>query len=114
MSAVPVVDQTPTNASSKPQTIAEARLVELKRALQRQLRRKPNAIEKAALDRAALMSVRAEIAAYDPRSTSEDVVRLDNAARRARLDFEKLARIGERKPKAKTMADIEAEVRAHG
>ena len=36
-----------------------------------------------ALDRAALMSVRAEIAAYDPRSTSDDVVRLDNAARRA-------------------------------
>jgi hypothetical protein len=70
-------------------------------------------IEKAALHRAALMSVRAEIAAYDPKATSEDVVRLDNAARRARQDFERIARITERKPKQRSMTDIERELAAH-
>jgi len=66
------------------------------------------------MDRAALMTLRAEIAARDINATSEDIVRLDNAARRSRLDFEKLARIGERKPKQRTMADLERELRAHG
>jgi hypothetical protein len=89
LSSPPAVETSPT--SDRPKKSAEARLVELKRALQRQLKRRPTAYEKAALDRAALMTVRAEIAAYDPNASSEDVVRLDNAARRARNDFERIA-----------------------
>jgi hypothetical protein len=61
--------------------------------LQRQLHRKPSSYEKTALDRAALLMLRAEIAARDPQSNSDDVVRLDNCARRARQDFESIAKI---------------------
>jgi hypothetical protein len=59
--------------------------------------------------------LRAEIAARDPSSTSEDVVRLDNACRRARLDFEKLAGITHRKATKSepSMADIEREIASH-
>ena len=85
-----------------------ARLAELKRVFQRQLRRKPTAYEKAALDRAALLTLRAEIAARDIGSNSDDVVRLDNAARRARNDFERIAI--PRKPRQRTMQDIEREL----
>lgn len=110
MSPQPSVETTPIIQPS------EHRLAELKRALQRQLKRKPKVYEKAALDRAALMTLRAETAALDPKATSEDVVRLDNAARRARQDFERIACIALPKAKAKqqrTMADIEREIAAH-
>jgi hypothetical protein len=112
VSAAQEPDQSP--AQSPGQGRALARLDELKRALQRQLNRRPTTFERAAMDRAALMTLRAEIAARDPDATSADVVRLDNAARRARNDFCALARIGERKPKRRSMAELEAEVRAHG
>jgi hypothetical protein len=78
------------------------------------LRRKPTAFEKTALEHTALLALRSEIAARDGKSTSEDIVRLANCARRALQDFEKLARVDERKPKQRSMADLEAEVRAHG
>jgi hypothetical protein len=109
-------DQSPADpaATRKPKT-AEQRNAELRRALQRQARRKLKGHEQAALERAAYMMTLAEVAAYNPKSTSEDVVRLDNAARRARLDFERIVGITERKPKPqRSMADLEAEIRAHG
>jgi hypothetical protein len=102
-------------APSEAQSRALARLDELKRALQRQLNRRPTTVERCAMDRAALMTLRAEIAARDSKASSADVVRLDNAARRARKDFEALARLDQCKPKAKrSMLDIEKELRAHG
>jgi hypothetical protein len=72
-------------------------MAELKRAFQRQLRRKPTEFERTLLDRAALMTTRAEIAAYDPNTSSEDLVRLDNVARRARADFERVCAVPKRK-----------------
>jgi hypothetical protein len=92
MSHESTVDQSsinqPTAALTPAQSRAQARLAELKRALQRQLRRKPKLHEKQLLDHAAAMQLRSEIAAFDPRATSNDLVRLSGAARRARQDFE--------------------------
>jgi hypothetical protein len=90
-------------------------LTTMQRALQRTLKRKPSAIEKTALERCAMLMLRAELAARDPASDTNDVVRLDNCARRARADFERLTGIDSaRKPKPKpTMADIEKELAAH-
>jgi hypothetical protein len=76
MSLEPTAESTSQPQPSPAQNRAQARLDELKRALQRQLRRKPNLIEKALLDRCALVMQRAEMAAYDPKATSNDVVRL--------------------------------------
>jgi hypothetical protein len=93
MPASPAVESPTDSQPEQPRRDAMARLRELKRALQRQVRRKLNAYELAALDRAALMTLRAEIAAWDVKATSNDLVRLDNAARRARADFERICRI---------------------
>jgi hypothetical protein len=96
MSLQPSVDSTAiskSSASQKAPISAESRLQELKKALQRQLKRKPTLIEKAALDRCALLMLRSEIAARDGKATSEDIVRLANCARRAQQDFERLAAV---------------------
>jgi hypothetical protein len=114
MSPHPVADPASVQPPSEHEERAKERLAELRRALQRQLRRKGTAIELAALDRAALMTLRAEMAALDPKASSNDIVRLDNAARRARADFERVARIQPKPPKGKRdMRAIEAELRAH-
>jgi hypothetical protein len=90
------------------------RLDELKRAYQRMLRRRPTMVEKALMDRAALMTVRAEMAAGNPKADSNTIVRLDNAARRSRNDFERVCGIEHaRKPRLRSMADIEAELAGH-
>ena len=72
---------------------AVKRLRAIRRGYQRQLKRKPNSAEKAALDRLCLMQLRWEVAIHDPKCTSNDIVRLDNCARRARLDFERICGI---------------------
>jgi len=115
MSAPSPAQAAPSAQPSEAQIRALARLDELKRAMQRQLRRRPTTVERCAMDRAALMTLRAEIAARDPKSDSLAVVRLDNAARRSRADFERIAGIDQSKPKAKprTMLDIEKELRGH-
>lgn len=96
----------PNPEQSEPVKRALARLSQIRRALQRaNMRRRGTMIELAALDRAALMTLRAEIAARDPNATSCDVVRLDNAARRARQDFERLAN-PQRKSNGVTLGDI--------
>ena len=59
----------------------------LRRAFQRELGRKPTCLQRAAMDRAATMTAKAEAAALDPATTANDVVRLDNAAARARAEM---------------------------
>ena len=80
----------PSPSEPRPNNSALARLEELKRGLQRQLRRKPSLIEKAQLDRTALLLLRSEMALRDPHSDANTIVRLSNAARRAMADFERL------------------------
>ena len=53
------------------------RVLTLKRAYQRQLGRKPTVHEKSLLDRAAVLTARAEVAALDPATTTNDIVPLD-------------------------------------
>ena len=104
MSPQPAVEPSPTSQPSGTEQRL-GRLGELRRSLQRQLKRKPTVFEKAALDRAALMLLRAEQAARDPTATSNDVVRLANASRRALRDFERMAR---RPEQTGVSADISA------
>jgi len=95
---------------------AAARLQAIRRALQSLAKRKLRAFEQDALETAARLAFRAEVASLDIRSDSNDVVRLSNAARRARADYLRIAGIVEHtaKPKRKpSMADLEAEL-AHG
>jgi hypothetical protein len=66
------------------------RLGQLKRALQRQLNRKPTDYEKAMLDQTARMMLKAEMVVFDPKVSANDCVRIDGAARRARQDFARL------------------------
>ena len=54
------------------------------RAYQKQLNRKGTVIELAAMRRATLLSVRAELAALDPDCSAEQLVRLDRLAHEAR------------------------------
>jgi hypothetical protein len=72
-------------ANSKPPTALE-RLDQLKRALQRRLNRKPTAFEKAALDNAALLALRSEIASRDPASDSNTIVRLTTTSLKKRVE----------------------------
>jgi hypothetical protein len=104
-----VADQAVEQPHEQPRKSVQERLAELKRGFQRQLNRKGTAIELAALDRAALMTLRAEIAAFDGKATSNDIVRLDNAARRARRVFETIARI--EPPKRQQSRDMRSVVR---
>ena len=68
--------------------VAQARrLLALKRAFQRELGRKPTCLQRTAMDRAATLTAKAETAALDPVTTANDVVRLDNAAARARAEM---------------------------
>src|SRR5260221_8784168 len=62
----------------------DGRIAELMRAFQRQLRCRPTEIERSAMRRAALLTARAELAAQDASVSIDDLVRLDNAAQRAR------------------------------
>jgi hypothetical protein len=75
---------THTSAKASAITAQERRMAQLRRAYQRVLRRKPTMIERAAMERAARLTARAEVAALDPDATLDDVVRIDNAAARAR------------------------------
>jgi hypothetical protein len=67
-----------------------SRMRQLKRAYQRALKRRPTEIERTAMERAARLTVRAEAAALDPNATLDDVVRVDNAAARARAKLSDL------------------------
>jgi hypothetical protein len=92
MSLQTTTDHAATKPANRPLS-AEDRLKTLKKALQKQLKRKPTAIEKAALDHCALLMLRSEVAARDGKASSEDIVRLANCARRAQQDFARLAAV---------------------
>lgn len=79
--------QPPHPAADQRRITAEERLQTLKQGYQRELRRKPTAIQKQLMDRAALLSVKAEIAVYDTTTSANDIVRLDRQAQRAREEM---------------------------
>jgi hypothetical protein len=66
------------------------RIAQLKRAYQRQLKRKLTVFEQRAVDRALLLTALAENAACNPHVHPDTVVRLDGAASRARAALAKL------------------------
>src|SRR5262245_61800995 len=78
--------ETPAQATAMSSAPAaqEHRAAQLRRAFQRVLKRRPTTIERIAMSRAAALTARAEAAALDPDATLDDVVRIDNAASRAR------------------------------
>ena len=63
------------------------RVLALKRAYQRALAHKPTLIQKTLIDRAAVLTAKAEAAALDAAVTPNDLVRLDNKAERARAEM---------------------------
>ena len=80
----------PMSAASEAQA---RRVLALKRAYQRELAHKPTLIQKTLIDRAAVLTAKAEAAALDPTVTANDLVRLDNKAERARAEmFESIKR----------------------
>jgi predicted translin family RNA/ssDNA-binding protein len=72
------------------QISAKERLEELRRALQRRIKRKLTAYELTALDHAATMLLRSEMALRDIKTSANDIVRLHGAAREAVKDFEEV------------------------
>jgi hypothetical protein len=93
-------------AMSSPIATPERRVAELRRAFMRCLRRKPTMIERTAVERAARLTARAEMAALDPSATLDDVVRLDNCAERARSKLSDLigAPLGKRRQSPNSLA----------
>jgi hypothetical protein len=104
----------PSQDRPSPNKTAQQRLAEIRLALQRQLRRKGTAIEVTAMDHAALMMLRAEMAMLDPNADSNDIVRLSNASRRATANFERVAGIDStKKRKQRDMRSVEKELAQH-
>jgi hypothetical protein len=63
------------------------RVKHFKKAFGKGLGHKPSTLESAAILRAATLTAKAELAAADPTTSANDLVRLDNAAARARSDM---------------------------
>jgi hypothetical protein len=78
----------------------ERRVAQLRRMYAIGLGRKPSVVESAEMYRAALMTARAEAALVDPVASHEDVVRLDNAAARARSSMRRIIGAKPAKPSA--------------
>jgi hypothetical protein len=77
------------------ETAQDMRIAALSRAFRRHLLRgngKPSTLEAHALRRAAVLTARAEAAAADPSVSVDEIVRIDNAAARARAAFAKVIR----------------------
>jgi hypothetical protein len=84
--------------------VAQARRVlALKRAFQRELGRKPTLLQRTLIDRAAVLTAKAEVAALDPTISANDCVRLDGAAARARAAMFKA--IATRDPSGPTLQE---------
>jgi hypothetical protein len=79
----------PMSAASDTQAHAR-RIRALKIALQKRLSRKPTVIQRLR-DHCAVTMALVEAAAADPHTTANDFRALDSAARRARLEFERVA-----------------------
>jgi hypothetical protein len=68
------------------------RIAALKRAFQRELGHKATCLQQTLIDRACVLTARSELATTDPTCTANDIVRLDNAAHKARTAaFEAIA-----------------------
>jgi hypothetical protein len=103
-----------SNARSMPAVSPEQarRMRQLRRLFLNDLRRKPTAAEAAALDRAVCLSWRAEAAVLDPHTCPDDVVRLDNAAARARKAWARLMEV--RQVSAPSLRDALIQEARHG
>src|SRR5262249_54709168 len=77
-------------ALASPIAAPDRRIAELRRAFQRALRRRPTMLERTAIERAARLTWRGGAGAVDVNPTPDGVVRLDNAATRARSRLEAL------------------------
>jgi hypothetical protein len=99
------VEDRPQSGESRPKS-AQERLSQIERELQSRVRRKLKGYQLTALRDAARMALRAELCQLDPKSNSMDLVRVQNAARRARMDFEALCGIEVKKPKQRTHEDV--------
>ncbi len=86
------------------------RVLALKRAFQRELKAKPTLLQRTLMDRAAVLTSRAEAAALDPGTSENDVVRLDGAAARARAAM--FAALPRREPKKETPEEFVIRMRA--
>jgi hypothetical protein len=88
MASVMSVSTGPHLADKPSLTDAQAsRVLALKRAYQRELGRKPTLIQTTLINRACMLTAKAEAAALDPSVTANDLVRLDNKAQQARAEM---------------------------
>jgi hypothetical protein len=74
------------------------RITHFKKAFGKGLGHKPSTLESAAILRAATLTAKAELAATDPDTTLNDLVRVDAAAARARRDMEQATRASKARP----------------
>lgn len=65
----------------------DRRVRQLRRAFQRELGRMPTTIQTTLINTAAILQARAEACALDNTTTINQIVRIQNLARRARLDM---------------------------
>jgi hypothetical protein len=79
-----------------------------KRLFAKGIGRTPSGKQKFALARAATLTAAAERAATDPLVSANDLVRLDNSARRARTELQHLIEQGRPKAATATLAELEA------
>jgi hypothetical protein len=84
-------DRMHTDALSK-------RITYFKKAFGKGLGHKPSTLQSAAILRAATLTAKAELAAADPGTTLNDLVRVDAAAARARRDMEQATRASKERP----------------
>jgi hypothetical protein len=84
----------PADKSPSPAAQAAAhlqrRIRSLQAAFQRRLNHKPDTLERALRDHAAVTMAKVELAARDPSVSPNDFRALDSAARKARADFERV------------------------
>jgi hypothetical protein len=67
--------------------VSERRVLALRRAFQRELGRMPTTIQSTLISAAAVLQARAEVCALDSTTTVNQIVRIQNLARRARRDM---------------------------
>jgi hypothetical protein len=80
---------------SPPAEPLSVRIARLRRTFVKGVGRNTNGMERLAIDRAARLTAIAELAAENPATSANDLVRLDGAAHRARRD---MARVLQAKP----------------
>ncbi len=87
--------------------VLSKRIAHLRKAYAKGLGRKATTLEAAAINRAAMLTAKAEAAGCDANCSPNDVVRLDNAAARARLAMS--AALKRKPPPMKSLQEYERE-----